>query len=411
MPRPDYDVIAAAYAEGGSIRRAAPILGYGPTTLREWAKDDPEIAAIFGTAGEPSEHASLAKEAEARALRKQVKEMSEEIGRREEWLAEVIEAARIPVRRPTFARPKSQDRGRAERSVILPIYDIQYGQLVRPSDVPFGKGSYSSEIFDARLEAYVKRITALLRDRAGSMHFAELHFVLGGDLVEGDQIYPGMAWQLQKDPVRQSLDLRAKLSTAIKELIRVAKEDLDTQAIALYAVPGNHGKVGGKRAGATPTAYSWDYLTAALVIDDLREEPVDLMVNEPAGALIFETLGHKFLTVHGDEIKGHAGIPFYGFQRLDGRAMRMSEVIFDYGLSGHIHQPASIPNGSGGEWNAQPDWVGGNNLSKHIVAASRPGQKLLIVGAKQGLCTEERIYFDDRRQRHAAPIYDVRKAG
>jgi transposase-like protein len=407
LPRPSNDVIAAHYAAAGSIRQAARTLGLADSTLRGWIKADDELAAIFGTSHSPDITAA-SKEAEIRELKRNLKQLSEALGKREEWLNQVIEAARVPVTRPVYKAP-DRDPNLSERSIVLPIYDIQYGQLVQPTDVPFGKGSYSSEIFDERLKTYVDRITMLLQDRARSTNFTELHFVLGGDLVEGDQIYPGMPWQLQKDPVRQSLDLRVKLSAAIKQLIHVAKEDLGVEAIALYAVPGNHGKVGGKRAGATPTSYSWDYLTAALIIDDLREEHVDLTVNESAGALLFETLGHTFLTIHGDELKGHAGIPFYGFQRLDGKAIRLSEVIFDYGLSGHIHQPASIPNGSGGEWNTQPDWVGGNNLSKHIVAASRPGQKLLIVGAKQGICSEERIYFDDRRARHKATIHRVRK--
>lgn len=404
--KPSVEQIADAFASAGSIRGTARILSVPESSLRLWSASDPAIAAVLYAGGDL---AGAAKDAEIRSLRKKVKDLSEALGKREEWLAEVVEASRIPVQRPHF-KESAAKTGYPERSVILPIYDIQYGQFVRPRDVPFGKGSYSAEVFDARLESYVFRIRSLLRQRAVTTDFSEMHFVLGGDLVEGDQIYPGMAWQLQDDPIRQVLDLRVKLSEAIRGLIRVAKEDLGTKHIAVYAVPGNHGKVGGKRAGATPTSYSWDYLCAALIMDDLREEPVDLAVNEPSGALIFETLGHKFLTVHGDEIKGQMGIPFYGFQRLDGKALRLSEVMFDYGLAGHIHQPASIPNGSGGEWNVQPDWVGGNNLSKHIVAASRPGQKLLIVGAKQGIATEEKIFFDDRRARQEATVYNVRES-
>lgn len=414
MTRPSNDVIAEAYANAGSIRQTADALGWGETTLRGWAKKDPELAALFYGERDQSLQFTLAsKDAELRELRRDHKKLVELLGKRQEWVSEMVEAARVPVKTPSYRKRDSRVKNlakRPERSVVLPIFDLQYGQHVSHEDVALGRGAFDEGIFDARLAAYVEKVSALLADRAATTQFTELHIVLGGDLVEGDQIFAGQAWQLEKHPIRQVLDLRVKLGSALGYLIEFAHKDLDVQRVALYGVPGNHGKVGGKRAGAIPADYSWDWLVTELIFDALREHAIDLRVNEAAGALLFETLGHKFLVIHGDEIKGQMSIPFYGLVRFDGRAMRLAETVYDYCLLGHHHQPASIPNGSGGEFFVSGDWVGGNNLSKHIVAASRPQQRVLLISAKHGITEDSRIYFDDRRDRKPPVVHNVRTA-
>jgi hypothetical protein len=409
--RPSNKVIANHYTMAGSIRGAARTLGYAESALRKWAKSDPDIATIFGTNVEESPTALASKAAEIRDLRGKVKKLSEALGQRDEHLEQIVEAARLPVTRPSYreAIVHDDDHGLPKRSIILPIFDIQYGQHVHQEDVAFGRGGFSEEVFDTRLAMYVRKVKAFLSDRATATNFTELHIPLGGDLVEGDQIYPGMAWQLEKDPIRQVLDIRTKLSTALREIIRFAKEELGVESIAIYAVPGNHGKVGGKRSGAIPATYSWDYLAAVLILDDLREEPIDLKVNAPGGAILFSSLGHKFLTIHGDEIKGVMGIPFYGLAKADGRFIRMSEIVHDYLLMGHHHQPANIPNGSGGATIVSGDWVGPNNLSRQIMAGSRPQQSVLLISSKHGLVEEAHIYLDgeDRSNRETPPLYSV----
>lgn len=420
--------IARAMEEHGSIRRAAVALGVSEHAVRGAINASASLAADVNVAKQSYKERekvatfedrapiydetrlrSVATDAELKQLRRDVADAEKALAKRGEFLAAMKEAAQLPVSVPSYSANTLERSNLPERSIVLPIYDLQYGQFVRPEDVPFQKGGYTEAVFDARLQAYVEKVSRFLVDRVATTNFTELHLVLGGDLVEGYDIFGGQAWQLQKHPIRQTLDLRAKLGAALRELIRVAKEDLGVETIGLYAVPGNHGKVGGKRAGATPSDFSWDYLTAELIGDELRAEPVDLIVNEASGALMFETQGHTFMAIHGDEIKGHAGIPFYGFTRFDGRAMRLAETVYDYCLSGHIHQPATIPNGSGGEFIISGDWVGGNNLSKWIVAASRPQQRVLLVGRKYGVATDERIYLDgDRSKRKRPKVY---KAG
>jgi len=408
---PSYDTIASVYAEKGSIRQTAETLGYAESTVRGWAKRDSKIEAIF--TDQVEESLLAARDSEVRDLRRNKKKLLEQLGKREEWLGEVLDAARQPVREPHYAQSKeyaAKAGKRPVRSIVLPIFDLQYGQNVIPKDTPFGKGGFNPEIFDIRLEMYLQKVEAYLSKMVSTVDFKEITFILGGDLVEGDKIFAGQAWQLALHPVKQVLEIKTKLGVALRRLIGFAKERLGVHRVIVLAIPGNHGKVGGKQSGAIPADYSWDYMASALLFDELRCEPIDVQANVAGGCLLFETEGHTFLVIHGDEIKGTLGVPFYGINKADGRFIRMSEHIHDYCLMGHHHQPAVVPNGSGGSTIVSGDWVGANNLSRVIMAASRPEQKVLIVSAKHGLVEEARIYLDgdDHRDRKGAFVYNAR---
>lgn len=352
--------------------------------------------------------------AEIDHLRREHRELMAELASREAVVQRIIEEARVPVSVPDFGAPPRTGKGRdgkPRRSAVLPIYDLQYGQLVRPSDTPLGLGKFNAgEIFDERLKRYHIAATSSLRDLAAGHDIEELVFAMGGDFVEGDLIFKGQTWQLDKHPIRQVLDLRVKLAHAVLSIAAYARS-LGVKRIAFLAVPGNHGKVGGRAAGATPADYSWDHLLGELLADDLTRDDaegiIDLVAVEPAGYLLFETGGHRFLMIHGDEVRGHMGIPFYGLTRFDGRALRLAgeDAHFHFCLLGHHHQQSSIPNGDDGRYLMSGDWVGANNLSKHIASATRPQQRLLLVAHKYGITHDVPLYLTLKQERAAPTIH------
>ena len=73
---------------------------------------------------------------------------------------------------------------------------------------------------------------------------------------------------------------------------------------------------------------------------------------------------------------------------------------------GHHHQAGEIPQNTGAETIISGDWVGANNLSGIITAASRPQQKILYVAEKWGITSTERIYLtDDADAYEQSPIH------
>lgn len=336
-------------------------------------------------------------DAELKMLRRENSQYEKALATQEGFFERIVEATRLPVKKPRYKVAK-QDKAKPHRSVVVPIYDQQYGQLVRPLDTPGRRGGYNTEIYDERQVRWVEGVTGNLRDYAASHTIDELIFVFGGDHVEGDEIFAGQSWQLEHDPCVQVASLAKKLGDpggAIPRLIQFGKEEIGVPHVAMYAVDDNHGKVGGRKSGARPVTYSWNWLLMEMLRDKLRAEPIDEFVVEPGGSLFFYAAGQEFQAIHGHTIRGWGGIPFYGIQRYDAKSVRLHNRLFRYLLMGHIHQPSEITTGTGAEAIVSGDWVGPNNLSGVIGAASRPQQKVLYVAQKWGITESARIYLTD----------------
>jgi hypothetical protein len=342
---------------------------------------------------DPDRLAKRRLEEEVKYLRRREGEFDKALTNREAIFQRIVESAQIEVPKLHLKIPPPRGKKLPVRSAVLPIFDIQYGQLVQAQDTPLGLGTYSTSIFQERLARWYEAVTESLLDYSTSHAISELVIALGGDLVEGADIFAGQAWQLEVDPAKQTVELSVYLAETLGNLIAFCKTEIGVKKVMVACVPGNHGKVGGKKAGAIPATMSWDWLCAEFLKLRLSGHPIDVFAIESGGALLFKSMSHLFLLIHGQEVRGWGGIPFYGFTRFDGRAIRMTGEIFDYCLSGHIHQPAVIPNGSGGEYIISGDWVGANNLSGQIVAASRPQQRLIFVSEKWGLSENVPIYF------------------
>jgi hypothetical protein len=347
-------------------------------------------------------------EAELKELRKERDRLENAVVSQEAVFDRLRELIPAPVKVSKFKVAKQNPRLPA-RSAIAPIFDQQFGQFVRPLDTPGGKGGYSVEVFDRRLKRWVEGVTGSLRDYATSHRVEELIIPFGGDHVEGDEIFAGQAWQLELDPPRQAWELAIKMQAAVTEVVRFAREEIGVKFVGCFGVDDNHGKVGGKRGGARPSTYSWNWLFLSILQLRLEHTPIDQFAVEPGGALFFHGAGHQFQLIHGHQIRGWGGLPFYGLTRFDGRSIRMHNTIYRYLLMGHHHQPAMIPNGAG-ETIVSGDWVGANNLSGTISAVSRPQQNLLFVARKWGITEVARIYFQEADDAYAQPTVYGRAA-
>jgi hypothetical protein len=413
LPIPPLDEILKLAAEHKSLASLARAIGVKPDTLRahlnrEGWSDEVKAALQGRSLGEPAAAKPVDDpdrlkvvnlEGAVGVLKKERAELEKRLATREEFYDRMREIAKVPVDIPKL-KVARQEPTKPTESAIVSFYDQQFGQLVRSFDVPNGKGNFGVRVFDDRLDRFVEGVTGILQARAAFYRLEELWIVFGGDQVEGDDIFGGQAWQLDLDPIEQTYQLQTKNAAAVSRIIQFAKERLGIPKVGIVAVDGNHGKVGGKKKGATPATYSWDHLHHLLVRDRLEGHPIDLFAIEH-DSVFFKCAGHEFQAIHGDEIKGWGGLPFYGLTRFDGRSIRHHNRIYRYLLMGHHHQQAEIPNGSG-EHFVMGDWVGGNNLSRAMTAGSRPQQKVLFVSPKWGVTAREPVYFMDAAEAYEA---------
>lgn len=408
---PEDDELVALIATHGTIVGAAQALGCAAGTLRHRMQRQGIAAPTPGAvqlSSAPVDDPFRLKvdqlKAEVKALRRENGDYSERLASQEAFFDRIVEATKRPVE-PLEIIPRRTSSDLPKRSAILPIYDMQFGQLVRAADTPGGKGTFSLEVFDDRMRRYIEGTKGALEHYAASYQLSELVLVFGGDQVEGDEIFSGQAWQLELDPPRQVWELAGRMEAMVRELVEFARNDLGVEYVLAVCVPGNHGKVGGRKSGARPATYSWDWLLFKL-LEHRCSTWIDDFVIEAAGSAFFYAAGQEFQAVHGDQIRGWGGIPFYGLQRFDARSVRLHNRLYRYLLMGHHHQAGEIPQNTGAETIISGDWVGANNLSGIITAASRPQQKILYVAEKWGITSTERIYLtDDADAYEQSPIH------
>jgi hypothetical protein len=415
MERPSDEQLRALIAQHKSVEGVhAACEGVSRRTVREWYKDferpSRQGRIPEGTAIDDPQRLRIDQlQTEIKTLRRENGEYAKALASQEQWVQRMADAAARPTKTVLFSQRKAAAR-LPKRSIVLPIYDQQFGQLVRMSDTPGGKGHFNTGVFDTRLKRWVDGVTSSIRLQALGYRMDELVVVFGGDHVEGDEIFAGQPWQLELDPCRQVIELADKMTDAMAEIVRFAREEVGVNRIGFYGTVGNHGKVGGKKSGARPATYNWDWLFLEILFRQMEGHPVDEFVIEPSGFLVYAA-GWEFLCTHGDNIKGWGGIPFYGISRHDSRAVRLHNVLYRYHLMGHIHQPAEITVGTGAETIVSGDWVGANNLSGVITAASRPQQKVIYVAEKWGVSSTERIYLTDTDAAlEPSPVYGLSAA-
>lgn len=331
---------------------------------------------------------------EMRALRAENRRLTQKLLDQENFFDRIVAASTEPLPRPNL-KVRRGARKRPERFVLLPIFDCQYGQRVVPDDTVGGIGGFDSSVFAERLATYVEKVSALMESYSAGHDIKGLVFALGGDMVEGDEIFKGQEWHLEMDPAEQVLQIRDHLAYAIDALMGAAAS-LGVSQASVLCVPGNHGRVGGKKGGARPRSYSWDVLVYKLLKERLANHPLKNFVIEKAGNCTFEVAGNLFGMIHGDEVKGWGGIPFYGLTRHDAKMIRTLNVIPDYVLLGHHHQPAAIPIGYG-EHLMSGNWVGANNLSG-VVGSNTPSQSAFFVSREHGVCDRSMLYLDEKRK-------------
>lgn len=345
------------------------------------------------TTKEGREHAN--RELQVRDLLKENKKLKAEVLDQENFVERIVIASTSPLPKPTYkVRRRSSGRSTEERAVLLPIFDCQYGTKVIPSDTVGGIGRFDSEVFAHRAARYVEVVSKIVRAQAQNFHIGPMVFAIGGDMVEGDEIFEDQAWQLEMPSPDQVLHMRDHLSWIIDALMSVGAE-VGARKASVLCVPGNHGRRGKKQSGRHKRD-SFDVMVYRLLQERLKDHPIFTFAVEPAGNCTFEVLGNLFAMIHGDEVKGWGGLPFYGMTRHDARMNRTLNVLPDYVLLGHHHQPASIPIGYG-EWLMSGNWVGATNLSG-IVGSNTPQQAVYMIDENNGLLDRIPVLLDEVRK-------------
>lgn len=134
------------------------------------------------------------------------KKLKSHIGEMDDVLAnieEIVSTRELAFQRPdVFSIVKKESLGsKPSVDLIIMLSDSQFGQRVVESEV--GMNEYGVAVFAQRMELYFQKLIRKIHARASEANITSVRFTYLGDIVEGNDIFPNQAFQLEIDAHKQ----------------------------------------------------------------------------------------------------------------------------------------------------------------------------------------------------------------
>ena len=282
---------------------------------------------------------------------------------------------------------ESPPRGEEEIAVAH-LSDTQIGKVTK---------TYDTEIACGRIAEFGEKVCTIIERHRAYAKVNEVHLYLGGDMVEGELIFPGQAHLID-----QSVFDQAVLSgpTAVCRLVLRLLQTV--KRVKVVCVCGNHGRPASKHAGSHPRS-NWDrvfyHVAQVMTLGANGRTHKDTAgrvewVNADDFYAVNEVLGHRHLIVHGDQIRGgFGGFPWYGAAKkaqgwIDSVPQEWHTLYF-----GHFHTY------TGGTLNLRRWYCNGTTESdneyaaEQLAACGRPVQRLQFWNAEHGMVADRPVYL------------------
>ncbi len=335
----------------------------------------------------------LKSDARVALLRKENAQLRERLRNRDTGF-EIVKAAfeqaymeplEIVVERP----PKQQHRDSSEEAV---------GHL---TDIHFGKetSTYNSIVAAERVRLAFRKMAEIITLRREFAEIDRMALLLGGDNCEGEgEIFPGQAHEIDQGLIEQMVKFGPEvLASGILFLLQVVHH------IEIHGAPGNHGKQG-RNSSKRNNADSIFYEIVRLLVEKSNPAaasrvtwnlPLDRKPGEEWYASFTVSKRWGGLLVHGDQIRGQLGFPWYGYgKKVAGWASCLPR--FDYLWGGHFHTHAGFDlHGRHVFSTGSPE--SDNSYAKENMAASgSPKQRISFFNERYGLLADNPLHLEDR---------------
>lgn len=327
-------------------------------------------------------------------LRKTVDRLGTQLARakhsREELVEAVYRAARdasSALDIPKVPKPVA-DLRRKNSEVAVPVLADWQLAKVTPS--------YNSEVCEQRINLYADKVVELTEIQRADHPVKHARVWVLGDIVEGELIFPGQAHVIDSGLYRQvTVDGPRIMVDFLRRMLSV----FDTVHVA--AVIGNHGAIGGRSRRDMDPESNADRMLYRVVQQILQdEERLTWDIPDGRGERNWYTVDrigeYGCLLAHGDQIRGHAGFPFYGLaKKVWGWATGAVREPFDDVFIGHWHQPTRVTlNRITARVSGSPE-SDNTYAQEQLAAVGRPSQWLLFAHPNRGVTAEYCVWLDD----------------
>lgn len=278
--------------------------------------------------------------------------------------------------------------------------------IVTTADWQLGKitPDYDSDVTRERVMRYVEKVARITEIQRKDHPVNEARLWVLGDIVEGEQIFPGQEYLIDSGLIDQihtnGLEIMRNMIYGLLEIF---------PTVHVVGVIGNHGRIGsrGRQYHPGTNADRMLYRTVKQWFEAAGEERVTFHIPESIkgdrGWYAVDHVGnYSALLVHGDQFRGgasFAGLPYYSFTKkvLNWRDMTISGEMPEFKdvYSGHWHTDARVPVGTStlrvaGTPESYNMWS-----IETLARTGRPSQLLLFAHPERGIITSEYVVYLD----------------
>lgn len=293
---------------------------------------------------------------------------------------------------------------RSEEAVLI-MSDLHLGLAVRSAEVG-GFSEYNKDIFIDRLDSLVEKVIRISDRHRKSCKIDTLNLFMLGDNVHGSNNAGQWGFlNTEQNVVDQLFILWDEVERAILKL------KTSFPKMNIHCVCGNHGRVA--KRGFEKNFVNWDFILYHMLQRTLKDQK-GIKWSIPRAPFDMATVnGHKFLLIHGDQVKANGGVPFYGMVRAESKYRALfdrnvdiqkiqQEAVeegidkadfetqmkfiaeriksFDYMVMGHFHHMAELETSSGGRIIMNSSFAGGDDYSINtLLTANTAAQKFFGV--------------------------------
>jgi hypothetical protein len=339
----------------------------------------------------------LVKKAEERQI-KQLRTQAHKLDVVKQMIEESIANASpltVNVASPEKKKKVSKKKEKIEKencSLWFEFSDLQLGTYITDEEMG-GINKHNWVVWQSKLDVWKMEAIRQIKSYDESHKIDRIVLAMLGDMVEGQDIFKGQVWQIDRNVVDQAIDGANDTSAAFAEIM-LTFPHLHFDILEVF---GNHGRIG--RKGDSPYACSMDKIYQRMLESQLKG--VTGLKNyryhrNEAWFYFVEFYGWNHLLLHGDQ--GMSSMwssrpTVNGLEKGLVRYNQMFQQQVHFLHCGHFHSPVNwsfnisqiLINGS---------FIGTSTFSATKMVASSPAVQLMYVfKPRVGLDITHRLYL------------------
>ena len=275
---------------------------------------------------------------------------------------------------------------KSNEELILHLSDLHIGEVVK-----LRHNKYNIDIAKKRLEYYFDTAIHIAKDIYGkAISIEKAHVLLTGDMIHNETMRGSAKMAADLNIIEQVETVAEFVVDGIKKIAKWP----NIKEINIYAVKGNHGRVGAPNDNAPDANYDLaayrqmklGYNLAAAKIPSLGHVKSSFIISSE-NFLPVKICNHWFVLEHFDGVKCQLGIPYYGLARRRDLRYKSLKGKMDYYVGGHFHRCYKEDDGTIRTLMC-PSIVGANDYIDYFNIS---GQMMYLIHPKHGITVERFI--------------------